>query len=92
MLFWSDDGEKEGEGRACEENVKFVDLGGEVGKEEGFERIERVVVKVRWVRVWGVRKADLEDWEKRIVPRAEEVERVVRNILDVGRVVWWRSK
>lgn len=33
---------EDGEGR--EENVKFVDV-------EGFERVDRVVVKVRWVSV-----------------------------------------
>jgi hypothetical protein len=40
---------EEGEGLACEENVKFVDL--LVEEKEGFERVVRVVVKVRWVRV-----------------------------------------
>lgn len=76
---------EEGEGRACNVNVKFVDL--LVEGKEGFERVARVVVKVRWVSVWGVRRADLDIWKYRTTPRAEEVERVVRNMLEVGGCV-----
>lgn len=71
----------EGEGRACVVNVKFVGL--LVDGKEGFERAARVVVKVRWVSVWGVRRADLDIWKYRTTPRGEEVERVVRNMLKV---------
>ena len=66
------------EGRACGGIVKFVDV-------EGFERVERVVVKVRRVSVWGVRRADLEVWNDRAAVRVAEVERVDRSILEMQR-------